>query len=110
MMEATVSQNSRPLDDVQSHCKADPAKLPTLGSDTQAKCIELLMERNHSAWEFIHRLRVTNGADPVYKLRRRGWQIETIPQPDTNGKHEIYQLETNIDTAKAALKAYKGAK
>ncbi|WP_321276135.1 hypothetical protein [Thiomicrorhabdus indica] len=109
MMEATAVNHSH-LNEAQCHCKAEQNKLPTLGSDTQAKCIELLIQRNHSAWEFIHRLRVTNGADPIYKLRKRGWQIETIPQPDTNGKHEIYQLETNRDTANAALKAYKEAK
>lgn len=89
----------------KTHCKPDAKTLPTLGSDKQAKCIELLINGNRCAWELIHRLKVTNAADVIYKLRGHGWQIATIAQPD-DPKHDVYQLDTPLETAKSALKAY----
>ncbi|MBD3767949.1 MAG: hypothetical protein IE928_08385 [Gammaproteobacteria bacterium] len=114
-MEATTDQNSRPLNDVQGHCKAtQPQRLP-INSPRQYRLILAILEGAKSTRDLIQIVGANNVPDVVMNLRGSGWQIhcDRVPVFDRDGNKVAagqYRLITDQETAKNSLKAYKGAK
>jgi len=110
-MKNATQQGNDVSETTNDSTKDQPTKLPSIGSDNQYRFILAIIEKPKSTKELLAICAVTNAADIAFKLRKRGWVIstqKTIKKSRYGKKVEAYdwKLETPIETAKAALKAF----
>ena len=113
MMETTTYQTAAP--EMPIHSNAEQAKPLGINSPRQYRLILAILNGAKATNELIHIIGANNVPDVVMKLRAKGWQIETIEQQATTRDGETvtagaYRLDTPLEQAKDALRAYKGVK
>ena len=107
-----MTNNNRSLDDVQINSAATPAKRLAINSEKQYRLILTILNGEKSTNELIQIVGANNVPDVVKRLRARGWKITTLQRKVLNrdGEYVIagaYRLDTAIEVAKEAFRAYK---
>lgn len=113
MMEATTYQTAAP--EIPNHSKTEQESKPYITTEREYQTIVALLGGNKSTVEITEIVGDASPRDLIYKLRKKNWQLKTVPKSmkDRYGKKvnaNEYQLETDYETSKASLQAYKGAK
>jgi hypothetical protein len=109
-MKATANQTAAP--NVQNHSKANQAKPVAINSEKQYRLILAILNGEKGINELIPIVGVNNVPDVARRLRAKKWQITTVDRKVINRDGEqvtagAYRLDTPIEIAKEALRAYK---